>query len=65
MYKMFDVYNNGFTWGGKMKKILDRYILVDQNDRIHLTKSNIYPKVHHRRFLDDITLRIGIQTPVR
>lgn len=44
MYKIFDIYNNGFHWGGKLRKLFDRYMIIDQNERVRLTHSNIYPK---------------------
>lgn len=58
-YKVFDVYNNGYKWGGKLKVIFNKYLIHENNNhKIYTTKSNI--NSIQRKSLNDITLRIGM-----
>lgn len=57
---IYDVYNNGRDLGGKLQVIFDKCLAIMKNHTIYLTKSNIYPKIVNRKFLNDITFRIGI-----
>lgn len=58
-FEIFDVHNNGYDFGGKLQRTIDRYMFV-QNDSVLVTKSVLFPKIVHRRFLTDVTLTIGI-----
>lgn len=57
--EIFDVYNNGHEFGGKLKMLFDRYLLI-KNNSVSLTVSVLYPKVVRRTSLNDISLNIGL-----
>lgn len=60
-YEIFDVYNNGYDLGGKLRVLFDRYFIISNNtDSFNLSKSILYPKIITRQYLNDITLRIGL-----
>lgn len=59
-YKMFDVYNNGFQQGGKLKVVFDRHLVITKNDSIYFTKSMVSPKISKRKNFSDLTLRVGL-----
>lgn len=59
-YEIFDVYNNGIIWGGKLQKTNDGYFIVKSNGQIQFYKTNNQPKAFKRKFFDDVTLRIGL-----
>lgn len=58
---MYDVYNNGFKLGGKLKVIFDRYFIMNGSDTF-LTVSTRFqiPKYTYRRKMTDVTLRVGL-----
>lgn len=58
-YEIFDIYNNGFTWGGKLRIVFNRLLEV-RNQEIYGLTFNNYPKTIQRKSFDDITLRIGL-----
>lgn len=64
-YEVFDIYNNGFSLGGKLKVSFDRYLIVNQNRAARLTESLTYPKIVHRKSLDDIVLKVGMSVSIR
>lgn len=58
---MYDVYNNGFDIGGKLRILFDRYLVVDHDRQLaYLSESAIQPKVARRRFFKDITFLLGV-----
>lgn len=59
-FEIFDVYNNGKDFGGKLRVIHDRFVSVHGNDTVQLTKSSLYPKIAHRKSFEDAKLRIGL-----
>lgn len=59
-YKLYDVYNNGYNFGGKLRIIFDRYIMLTLNNDIFFTESIFYSKIAYRNHLNDITIRIGV-----
>lgn len=62
---MIDVQNNGLKWGGKVKIQLNRYLVLDNNDRIYATDpNNDNDKVIQRNSLNDIHLRVGVSVSV-
>lgn len=58
-YQVFDIYNNGYDFGGKLQIIFDRYFTI-KNNTVDFNQSNLYPKTVHRKFLNDISVKIGI-----
>lgn len=46
--------------GGKLQIFFDRYLVVNENGTVYLTKSLVYPKIVYRKYFDDITFRIGV-----
>lgn len=58
---MFDVYNNGFMLGGKLKVTFDRYFIMNESDAF-LTDSarSQVPKYTYRQQMTDVTVRVGL-----
>lgn len=56
-YKIFNLRNNGYDLGGKLRVTFDRYLIKGENNDIFLTNSA--HKVEATS-LDDITLRVGV-----
>lgn len=59
-YEVFDVYNNGFESGGRLQIAFDRHLLLGSNSSIVLTDSQMFPETIHRKFLNDVTVRVGV-----
>lgn len=64
VYDVADLFNNGYEYGGKLKAIIDSQIMIDSNETVHIFKMYYYPKIRQRKFLEDIKLRLGLQTQV-
>ena len=61
-YPMYDVYNNGYSHGGKLNVTFDRYLRVDVYGVVGLTESRISakPRYENRINLNDTTIRVGL-----
>lgn len=61
-YKMYDVFNNAFTHGGKLNATLDRFFVIPKGSRGFLTESILQRKTKYgnRNQMSDITLRLGV-----
>lgn len=58
-FDVFDVFNNGYDLGGKLKVFFDRQLTI-KNDSVTLTNSKLYPKIIHRKYVNDVALNIGV-----
>lgn len=58
--KIFGVYNNGYSLGGKLPVVPDRNITISKNGSITISEPTVYPKIRRRRNFEDITLRVGV-----
>lgn len=59
------MYNNGRDLGGRLQVIFDRFLVIQDNEKIYLTESQVNPKTVQRKFMSDITMRIGIHVIIR
>lgn len=58
-FEIFDVYNNAFTLGGKLRMISDQKFIIAKNK---LTESALQktPKLENRKDFSDVTVRVGL-----
>lgn len=61
-FGMFDVYNNAYSHGGKVKIAFDRYFIVPTDGKCFFTSSVLQKrsKYGNRNSMADITMRIAL-----
>ena len=60
--RLFDVYNNGLSLGGKLNVLLDREVFEHQNGKVIFGESKLGVKLKYqnRENFSDITMRVAI-----
>lgn len=62
MFQIFDVYNNGFSLGGRLRVIPEKTVVLDDNILRSSASSPLQemPKYRRRNDLSDITIKFGV-----
>lgn len=58
-FDVFDLYNNGYMWGGQLRVVFDGTIILNENNSTNVSLPS-KPKSFRRKNFNDITIKMGI-----
>lgn len=58
-FEVYDIYNNAFELGGRLRVNKYLNVFIDNNETISIENIINGPKTVHRKYFDDVTLHVG------